>query len=248
MLMASSALSHPAAPGRAMTTISRAGRRGLCLRKDSLTRRLIRLRSTADLETFRDTASPSRADGPGPSAATTIRKESPQRRPDLNTRPNSAGDSKRCARVKPCGEAELAGSFLTAVSAERTSDGEAGTPLGAPAGQHQPTALGGHAGTETVGPFPLDVARLIGAFHRDDPVQQGWRQPDCPGPAKKTGNRTPGPLGCQHGLPDNRSVRFPEPLWITRGLRYRLRVLSGLLERRTQRGGRLASMSQQAAQ
>jgi hypothetical protein len=190
MLMASSALSHLAAAGRAMTTMSKAGRRGLCLRKDSLTRRLIRLRSTADLDTLRDTASPSRADGPGPMAATIIKQESPQRRPDLNTRPKSVGDSRRWARVKPWGTGTLAGSFLAAVSAERTSDSEAGAALGAPAGQHQPAALGGHAGTESVGAFPLDVARLIRAFHRCDPVDEGWRQPARPGPAKKTGNRT----------------------------------------------------------
>lgn len=73
MLVARMGLSHPAAPGRAMTTISRAGRSALCLRKDSLTRRLIRLRCTADLDTFFETARPSLAEGAEPGAAMTVK-------------------------------------------------------------------------------------------------------------------------------------------------------------------------------
>jgi hypothetical protein len=117
MLVTSRGLSHPAAPGRAMTTMSRAGRSALCLRKDSLTRRLIRLRWTADLDTLRDTARPSRADGPGPGAAMTVKQASLLRRPDLNTRVNSAGDRRRCAGQKPCGRADAAGALLTVVPA-----------------------------------------------------------------------------------------------------------------------------------
>jgi len=172
MLVARRRLSHPAAPGRAMTTISRAGRPALCLRKDSLTSRLIRLRWTADLETLRETARPRRAEGPGPDAAMTVKQGSPWRLPDLNTRVNSAGDSKRCAGEKPWEGADSAGAVVTAVPANPTSDGESGTPLGAPTGQHQPAALRGHAGPETVGPLPFQIARLIGAFHRTDSVRR----------------------------------------------------------------------------
>jgi hypothetical protein len=117
MLVTSWGLSHPAAPGRAITTISRAGRSALCLRKDSLTRRLIRLRWTADLETLRDTASPSRADGPGPGAAMTVKQASLRRLPALNTRVNSAGDNRRCAVEKPCERADASGALLTVVPA-----------------------------------------------------------------------------------------------------------------------------------
>lgn len=172
MLVASWGLSHPAAPGRAITTISRLGRSALCLRKDSLTRRLIRLRWTADLETLRDTARPRRAEGPGPGAAMTVNQGSAWRLPDLNTRVNSAGDSRRCAGEKPWEGADSAGAVVTAVPANPTSDGESGTPLGAPTGQHQPAALRGHAGPETVGPLPFQIARLIGAFHRTDSVRR----------------------------------------------------------------------------
>jgi hypothetical protein len=69
MLAASSRLSHAAAPGRAMTTISTGGRPGR-RRKHSLTTRLMRLRCTARRETLRDMASPSRASGPAPGAKT----------------------------------------------------------------------------------------------------------------------------------------------------------------------------------
>jgi hypothetical protein len=117
MLVTSRELSHPAAPGRAITTMSRAGRSALCLRKDSLTRRLIRLRWTADLDTLRDTARPSRADGAGPGAAMTVKQASLLRRPALNTRVNSAGDKRRCAGQKPCERAVVAGAPLTVVSA-----------------------------------------------------------------------------------------------------------------------------------
>lgn len=179
MLVARQGLSHPAAPGRAITTMSRAGRSALCLRKDSLTRRLIRLRWTADLETLRDTARPRRAEGPGPGAAMTVNQVSPRRLPDLNTRVNSAGDSRRCAGEKPWEGAFPAGAVVTAVPANPTSDGESGTPLGAPTGQHQPAALRGHAGPETVGPFPFQIARLIGAFHRGDSVRRVPRANPC---------------------------------------------------------------------
>lgn len=117
MLVARRALSHPAAPGRAMATISMAGRAAWCWRKDSLTRRLIRLRCTADLETFFETASPSRADGPSLRDTMMVKQSSPRRRPVLNTRLNSAGDNRRFARVKDCERAAVAGSFLTAVPA-----------------------------------------------------------------------------------------------------------------------------------
>lgn len=177
MLCDSRGLSHSAAPGRAITTISRAGRDALCLRNDSLTRRLIRLRWTADLDTFRETARPRRAVGPGPGAAMNVKQESLQRRPDLNTRVNSAGASRRCAEEKPCERADSAGAFVTVVPANPTSDGESGTPLGAPTGQHQPTVLRGHAGPETMRPLPFHIARLIGAFHRADSVSR------CCGPA-----------------------------------------------------------------
>lgn len=183
MALASWGLSHSAAPGRAMTTISRTGSAALCLRNDSLTTRLIRLRWTADLETFFETARPSRADDPGAGVAITVKQALPERRPDLNTRVNCSGDSKRCARVKACGCGGASGSLLTAIFAQRGLDGEPGAALGAPAGQHQPTVLGGHASAETMGPFPAQITRLIGAFHRTDSVREmraagpTWRLP-----------------------------------------------------------------------
>lgn len=179
MLVARRGLSHSAAPGRAITTISRTGRSALCLRKDSLTRRLIRLRWTADLETLRETARPRRAEGPGPGAAMTVNHGSPWRLPDLNTRVNSAGDSRRCAGEKPWEGAVSAGAVVTAVPANPTSDGESGTPLGAPTGQHQPAALRGHAGPETVSPLPFQIARLIGAFHRTVSVRRVPQADPC---------------------------------------------------------------------
>lgn len=117
MLLARRELSHPAAPGRAITTISRAGRSALCLRKDSLTTRLIRLRCTADLDTFFETARPSLAADPEPGAAMTLKQSLPLRRPVLNTRANWAGANRRCARVKDSDRVVGAGAVLTAVAA-----------------------------------------------------------------------------------------------------------------------------------
>lgn len=199
MLPARQGLSHWAAPGRAITMMSMAGKPVLWRRNDSLTRRLIRLRCTADLETFFETARPRRAVGPGPGAAMTVKHESLRRRPDLNTRVYSAGESRRCARVKPCERADSAGS-LTAVPANRTSDRESGTPLGAPARQHLPAILGGHAGAETMGPFPAQIARLVGAFHRSG-FRRGVPEADPPGACQKTGNRTRATWVCQYAGP-----------------------------------------------
>lgn len=187
MLVARRALSHPAAPGRAMATISMAGRAAWCWRKDSLTRRLIRLRCTADLETFFETASPSRADGPSLRDTMMVKQSSPRRRPVLNTRLNSAGDNRRFARVKDCERAAVAGSFLTAVLPDRASDGESGAALGASARQHLAAALGCHAGAETMVALAAQVARLIGAFHGAVSVR-GMPATDPTGaPAKKDG-------------------------------------------------------------
>jgi hypothetical protein len=169
MLSWSWQLSHSAAPGRAITTTSMAGRCALCLRNDSLTRRLIRFRWTADLETLRETANPSRAARPAPEATMTVKQESLRRRPDLNTRVNSAGESRRRFRGKRCDGAALP---LLLVAADRPSDSEASAALGAPPGQHLPAVLRSHAGTETMRPFPPQIARLIRAFHRRRPVRE----------------------------------------------------------------------------
>jgi hypothetical protein len=51
------------------------------------------------------------------------------------------------------------------------SDAEALATLGTAARNHFATVLGCHAGTETMGPFALEVTRLKGSFHGDGPVQ-----------------------------------------------------------------------------
>jgi hypothetical protein len=172
MLSFSWQLSHSAAPGRAITTTSMAGRSALCLRNDSLTRRLIRFRWTADLETLRDTANPSRAARPVPEATMMVKQKSLRRRPDLNTRVNSTGDSRRRLRGKRCDGAGFAVLPPLLVAAGRTSDSEASAALGAPPGQHLAAVLRGHAGAETMRPFPPQIARLIRAFHRRGPVRE----------------------------------------------------------------------------
>lgn len=166
MLVASTEFSQPAAPGRAMTTMSRAGRSAVCLRKDSLTTRLIRLRCTADRETFRETARPRREEAPVPGAAMTVNQASLRRRPVLNVREKSADESRRRVAGKRCETCEAACPCSPVVPASGASDGESGAPLGAPTGQHKAAILGGHARPETMGPFASQIARLIRALHR----------------------------------------------------------------------------------
>lgn len=173
MLLASCRLSHCAAPGRAMTTMSTVGSSVPSLRNDSLTRRFIRLRCTAERETLRDTASPSRAEDPAPGATTTVKQGLPRRRPDLNTRVNSAGERSRWARVKACCRTGAASSFLAVVPAGRFSDSEAGAALGAPARQHLTAIPGRHPGPEAMRPLASQIARLIGAFHRAVSIENG---------------------------------------------------------------------------
>lgn len=173
MLVASWPLSHSAAPGRAMTTMSTVGSSVPSLRNDSLTRRFIRLRCTAERETLRDTARPRRAAGPAPGATTMVKQGSPRRRPDLNTRVNSAGERSRWARVKPCCRTGAASSFLAVVPADRFSDSEAGAALGAPARQHLTAIPGRHPGPEAMRPLASQIARLIGAFHRAVSIENG---------------------------------------------------------------------------
>jgi hypothetical protein len=151
--------------------MSMAGRSALRLRNDSLTRRLIRFRWTADLETLRDTATPSRATLLAPGATMTVKQESLRRRPDLNTLVNSAVDRRRRDGGKRCDCAELADLLLMLVAADRPSDSEPGAALGAPPGQHLPAIFRGHAGPKTMSPFPPQIARLIRAFHRRGPVR-----------------------------------------------------------------------------
>ena len=173
MLFANCRLSHSAAPGRAMTTMSTIGSSAASLRNDSLTRRFIRLRCTAERETLRETASPSRADGAELLAATTVNQGLLRRRPDLKTRENSVGARSLWARVNPCGRGWLASSCLTVVPANRTSDSEAGAALGAPAGQHLTAIPGRHPGAKAMGPLTAQITRLIGAFHRAVSVRYG---------------------------------------------------------------------------
>ena len=166
MLLASNEFSQPAAPGRAMTTMSRAGRSAACLRKDSLTTRLIRLRCTADRETFRETARPRREEALVPGAAMTVNQASLRRRPVLKTREKSADDSSRRVAGKRRETCAAACPPSPVVPAGGASDSESGAPLGAPTGQHKAAILGGHARPETMGPFASQIARLIRALHR----------------------------------------------------------------------------------
>lgn len=166
MLVASTEFSQAADPGRAMTTMSRAGRSAMCLRKDSLTTRLIRLRCTADRETFRETARPRREEAPVPGAAITVNHASPRRRPVLKTREKSADESRRRVAGKHCEACEAACPCSPVVPAGGASDGESGAPLGAPTGQHKAAILGGHARPEPMGPLASQIARLIRALHR----------------------------------------------------------------------------------
>lgn len=175
MLVANRALSHCAAPGRAITTMSIAGRAALRCRKDSLTTRLIRLRCTADLDTLRETARPSLAVGPGPGTLITVNEASLRRRPALNTLPKSAADRSRCAAGKPLGCASASALPLSVVPADRASDGEPHATLCAAAGEHQSAVLGSHAGAETMGAFSPQIARLVSALHGADSVRRVLR-------------------------------------------------------------------------
>lgn len=166
MLVASTGFSQAAAPGRAMTTKSRAGMSAACLRKDSLTTRLIRLRCTADRDTFRETARPIRGEALVPGAAMIVKQASLRRRPVFNTREKSAGDSRRRVAGRPCGARGAACPRSPVVPADRASDSESSAPLGAPTGQHKAAILRGHAGAESVGPLASQIARLIRALHR----------------------------------------------------------------------------------
>lgn len=183
MLVASTEFSQPAAPGRAMTTMSRVGRSAVCVRKDSLTTRLIRLRCTADRETFRETARPRREYSLVPGAAMTVNQASLRRRPDLNTREKSADESRRRVAGKRCETCEAACPCSPVVPADAASDGESDAPLGAPTGQHKAAILGGHARPEPMSSFASQIARLIRALHRIVSVR-GVAAATCKGPPK----------------------------------------------------------------
>lgn len=167
-----------AAAGRAITTISMAGSPARLCRKLSRTTRLMRLRSTADLETFRETAMPSLASGPDPGRLTSVNSASVFRRPDLSTRRKSSGERSRYSRGNPNGRAAS-----MAVS-PGPSDGQLGPTLGAPAGENLSALLRGHAGTKPVGPLATQIAGLICALHFSCPVL-AWRRPAF-GPQKGT--------------------------------------------------------------
>lgn len=52
--------------------------------------------------------------------------------------------------------------------------------LGTPAGQHQASTTGSHAGTETVGPLPLELAGLVGSLHKSPGRCSSARAPVAP--------------------------------------------------------------------
>lgn len=100
-LRRSTSLGALAASRFAITTMSMAGSCFTARRKDSRARRLIRLRSTAAVETLRETARPMRASASSPDAASRVKNLSEERTPVRKTRVNSSGFSSRLWRGKP---------------------------------------------------------------------------------------------------------------------------------------------------
>ena len=73
-----------------------------------------------------------------------------------------AQNPRRCGpSARACNPSEPWGCGLSAMRAH----GKALAALGATARQDQSALRGGHAGAESVGPLPLDFARLVGALH-----------------------------------------------------------------------------------
>lgn len=146
-----------------MTTKSTPGSPIRVMRNDSRITRLMRLRSTALPDAFREMAIPKRASPKVFPCASTVNSESLERVLPRKTRENSVGLVSRFRRGRVW-EGLMLGRSVRTISPS-ISGAEPCTALGATAGQNQSAALGCHAGTEPVGARALDYAGLICPFH-----------------------------------------------------------------------------------
>lgn len=163
-----------------------------CWRKLSRTRRFSRLRPTARLSTFVETAKPSRDRSPSLSRLNTRKQRSRVTTGREKTRRNSTGRVSRDARWKDCRpmdkgpgavsshdrrSSDTAGvrrwvpmpkqrAAPTRVSGTRSPSGaQALAALRATSVDHRATTLGGHACAEAVTTGPLQATGLKSAFH-----------------------------------------------------------------------------------
>jgi hypothetical protein len=115
----------PAADCRAITRMSQAGRRAWLSRKLSRICRRMRLRTTASLDTRRDTAIPKRAPGSARSRNCTLKCCRLRRRPDSRNRAKSAGRNTRAERGWRSATRILRDEFFAALRTTRVQNGAA---------------------------------------------------------------------------------------------------------------------------
>jgi hypothetical protein len=162
--------------GRHSTTISTHGRFGRHDRKDSLTTRLTRLRTTAPPVALTDIAIPSLALDSLVGRASTVNSPSAERRLRRNTLSNSVRCRSRRSGGNDC--APLSVPIRVVVSPWRHWDSgsgsQPGTALRSPTRENLAAALGGHSGAKTMGALSAQVAGLECALHRSDLVFWRW--------------------------------------------------------------------------
>ena len=149
------------------------GSRSLWRRKNSRSRRLIRLRRTALPNRF-VTTSPSRGLSPGPGAKVMPKCRVLSRRPWDLARRNSLRCKRRSALVKRAVPGELRGSLEAAPRllsggwlrrAPRRLHAQALAASGPAAFQYPPPSPGAHAAQKAVGAGPAQIAGLKCTFH-----------------------------------------------------------------------------------